>query len=222
MPGKVPDRPKIFHIVHVDRLHSIFEEGYLLSDSEVRRRGISGTTIGDLSIKERRLSKRLHSYPGTNVGDYVPFYFCPRSVLLYKNWRTVSGNNLGSSEPANQSGEDEIVHLEADLKNVVRHADANKVGWVFTDMNAASAMSRDFDCLSQLTEIDWNIIESRRWQGDTDVKMAEFLTYKRFPVHLIDRIGVKLESIQSRVARIVAAAGCDVRIKVMRTWYYGT
>ena len=36
----VPPRPKIYHIVHVDRLESIIADGYLWSDAEVRKREI--------------------------------------------------------------------------------------------------------------------------------------------------------------------------------------
>ena len=221
MPGKVPDRPKIYHIVHVDRLPSILKEGYLLSDSEVRKRGISGTTIGDPEIKDRRLSKPLHSYPDTVVGDYVPFYFCPRSVLLHINWRAGAGRNIGPSAPTNQAGEDEIIHLEADLLKVVLHADANNIRWAFTDINAAIGISRDFNSLSQLDQIDWNAIKSRFWKGKTDVKSAEFLAHNRFPIHLIDRIGVKLESVQSKVLRTIGQFECDIHIDVTMAWYYG-
>ena len=34
-------------------------------------------------IKARRLAQPVRCNPGTLVGDYVPFYFCPRSVMLY-------------------------------------------------------------------------------------------------------------------------------------------
>jgi hypothetical protein len=33
-------------------------------------------------IKRRRLEElEVHCYPGTRVGQYVPFYFCPGSVI---------------------------------------------------------------------------------------------------------------------------------------------
>ena len=35
------------------------------------------------SIKQRRLNSTLNSYPNLRVGDCVPFYFCPRSIMLY-------------------------------------------------------------------------------------------------------------------------------------------
>ncbi len=79
----VPSHPKIYHIAHVDRLPSIVADGFLWCDAEVIRREPAGTTIGMSSIKQRRLTLPLSSYPDLHVGDCVPFYFCPRSVMLY-------------------------------------------------------------------------------------------------------------------------------------------
>ncbi len=49
----------------------------------VARQGVE-TTIGMNNIKERRLTQlQLASQPGLYVGQCVPFYLCPRSVMLY-------------------------------------------------------------------------------------------------------------------------------------------
>ena len=78
-----PTEPKIYHIVHVDRLASIVTDGALWSEAVLQRRARSGTTIGMGTIKQRRLTTPVKCRPGLNVGDCVPFYFCPRSVMLY-------------------------------------------------------------------------------------------------------------------------------------------
>jgi len=79
----VPARPKIYHICHVDRLASIVVGG-LLSDAEVQRLAPPGTIIGMSNIKQRRLTElTLESHPGLYVGQCAPFYFCPRSVMLF-------------------------------------------------------------------------------------------------------------------------------------------
>ena len=72
-----PTNPKIYHIVHVDRLPSIIAAGCLWSDAEIVRRaaidGDMGTTMGMNSIKETRLTVRqLKSHPGLHVGQCVP------------------------------------------------------------------------------------------------------------------------------------------------------
>ena len=80
----MPLNPKIYHIVHVDRLDSIIRTGNLLSDAAIVSLPATGTTIGMGSIKQRRLTElTLNSQPGLYVGECVPFYFCPRSIMLY-------------------------------------------------------------------------------------------------------------------------------------------
>ena len=79
----VPERPKIYHILHVDRLPSIIADGYLWCDAEIIRRETPGTTIGMNHIKQRRLELPLTSHPDLHVGHCVPFCFCPRSIMLY-------------------------------------------------------------------------------------------------------------------------------------------
>ena len=79
---QVPRQPKIYHIVHVDRLKSIIADNYIWCDAEILRRQPPGTTIGMNNIKQRRRTKRLSSHPDLCVGDCVPFYFCPRSIML--------------------------------------------------------------------------------------------------------------------------------------------
>lgn len=220
MPGKVPAQPKIYHIVHIDRLPSILQEGYLLSDTEVRKRGIGGTTIGSLEMKNARQRKRLTTYTDLTVGDCVPFNLCPRSVLLYVNALAASGRYEGPAPPANQDGQDRILHIVANMLTVVRHADANNVRWVFTHMNAANALSQDFADLSHLHQLDWYTIESNWWKDKMDLKAAEFLVEARFPTHLIERIGVKSDRMKLDVESILKQHDLNAPVVVAKEWYY--
>lgn len=71
----IPERPKIYHILHLDRLRSVIAEG-LLSDALISARSETGTMIGMSSIKQRRLHElTLTSYPDLHVGQCVPFIF---------------------------------------------------------------------------------------------------------------------------------------------------
>lgn len=129
----VPPQPKIYHIAHVDRLPSIVADGFFWCDAEVVQRAPAGTTIGMSSIKQRRLNElRLSSHPDLHVGDCVPFYFCPRSVMLYLIYQ---GNH---QELGYRGGQEPILHFEADLHAVVAWANAQPARWAFTLSNAGS------------------------------------------------------------------------------------
>ncbi len=79
----VPAQPKLYHITHVDNLPAILTAGGLWSDAVMMAQGGPSATIGMGGIKQRRLGLAVRCYPGDKVGDYVPFYFCPRSIMLY-------------------------------------------------------------------------------------------------------------------------------------------
>ena len=153
-----PANPKIYHIVHVDRLASIVSDGALWCDAELQRLARPGTTIGMTDIKRRRLTNRLDCHPGLFVGDCVPFYFCPRSVMLYMIYRA------NYAELAYRGGQGPIVHLEADLNEAVDWAESEEWKWAFTLSNAGSSYFEDRCDLAQLGEIDWKAIQARDWR----------------------------------------------------------
>jgi hypothetical protein len=93
------------------------------------------------AIKRRRLGLPLPCHAGDRVADYVPFYFCPRSVMLYLIHRgnhpelTYQGgqspNRRGYGvrlriEPQNRVlGQIGYLHRVADRKPVGRSRDFN-------------------------------------------------------------------------------------------------
>ena len=215
----VPEQPKLYHIVHVDRLRSIVADGQLWCDREVLNRasqgGAVGTTIGMSRIKQRRMNDlRLTSYPGLFVGDCVPFYFCPRSVMLYLIDR---GND---PDLTYHGGQEPILHLEADLHAVVRWAQEQTVRWVFTLSNAGATYFEDRCDLSQIGEINWTAVHARDWRASKEGKQAEFLLERACPWHLIERIGVKSAKTYQLAMSALPARGHRPPIELRPEWYY--
>lgn len=128
-----PAQPKIYHILHIDRLASVVAAGGLRCDAEMQRRGGGGTTIGMGRIKARRLSLPVACHPGDHVGDHVPFYFCPRSLMLYLIYRA------NHQDLAYRGGQGPIIHLEADVHTTVAWAEAHANRWAFTRANASAS-----------------------------------------------------------------------------------
>ena len=139
----VPADPKIYHICHVDRLPSIIADNGLLCDAEIARRPAIGATIGMQSIKHRRLNSPLSSHTDLHVGDCVPFYFCPRSVMLFLI------HKANHEALTYRGGQAPIVHLEADLGQTVAWAEEHDRRWVFTRSNAGSRYFKDRCDLAQ-------------------------------------------------------------------------
>ena len=215
----MPAHPKIFHIVHGDRLTSIMNDGRLNCDARMIRRREAGTTIGMSNIKERRLRWCVPCHPDTHVGDYVPFYFCPRSVMLCSiHWKSTDPDS--ESELAYSGGQEPIVHLEADLREVVNWANRKGRRWAFSTGNAAAAGVEFHDDLDRLDRIDWNAVEARHWSEVMKEKQAEFLVYGFVPWRLVSRVGVISDRIRKRVRQIIADSSHEPRVVVERQWYY--
>jgi hypothetical protein len=221
MTGTVPQHPKIYHIVHVDRLPSIIQDGYLWCDAEIVRRRRPGSSIGMNCIKQRRLNQlELESHPGLKVGACVPFYFCPRSVMLY----LISQAN--HPELAYRGGQTPIVHLEADLRLVVAWARRNNKRWAFTLSNAGASYFEDRCSLDDLGEIDWDAVRANRWAGNgvsstiKEGKQAEFLMENCFPWALVERIGVISQQYYDIVGTCIGQAGHRPHRQILAEWYY--
>ena len=212
----VPDHPKIYHITHIENLESIVKDGGLLPDSVMsQRRGVTG--IGMKRIKQRRLTKVVPCYPETFVGEYVPFLFCPRSVML----RVIYYAN--NSELDYQGGQGPVVHLEADMDETIRWAEENNKKWVFSLSNASSCYAEFRNERSQLDEINWNAVAERnQWSGVKDEKQAEFLVRESFPWHLVERIGAYSREITHHVRDIIGGGENNhcPKVEIRQEWYY--
>jgi hypothetical protein len=217
-----PATPAIYHITHVDNLAGILADGWLWSDAELLRRARNARLIGLSSIKRRRLEELdVTCHPGTKVGDYVPFYFCPRSVMLYVLHR---GNlpDLPHSE-----GQPPIVHLEADLNRTVRWAETEGRRWAFTKTNAGARSTLDHFCdLHDLDRIDWEAVRANDFRPAEikERKQAEFLLHGGFPCHLLDRIGVSCQHTLDAVRAALAVAPSTGRrvplVEIRPDWYF--
>ncbi|GAA3908194.1 DUF4433 domain-containing protein [Actinoplanes auranticolor] len=73
----------IYHFTHIDNLEAIRTAGILRCDA-VAREGMTRTEVGAADIKESRRRRTIPIEPGGRVGEYVPFYFAPRSPMMYR------------------------------------------------------------------------------------------------------------------------------------------
>lgn len=217
----VPEHPKLYHICHVDRLASIVADGCLWSDAEIAKRNPAGTTIGMGRIKRRRLQElTLTSHPELYVGQCVPFYFCPRSVMLYLIYRA------NDPELEYKGGQGPIVHLRFDMHAAVEWAEAEGRRWAFTLSNAGSTYFEDRGQLDQLDELNWNAIATNQWSGQgirpsvKEGKQAEFLIEQSVPWSLVESIGVCSDAIYRQATAALPRRGHRPEVVVRRDWYY--
>ena len=199
----------IYHITHINNLPGIIQSNQLLSDSEITKRKVEHRGIAHQHIKVRRAERNVPIASGGTLADYVPFYFAPRSPMLYSIRHGYVEGYKG--------GQGNIMHLVASAERIT----ADGISFAFTDGHAEVAISRFFEDLHELDQIDWDLMESRRWydtQNYPDRKrrrQAEFLVYLNLPWDYIQEIGVCSATIKQQVFQILNQTGVNHQSNVI-------
>jgi hypothetical protein len=203
--------PAIYHFTDVENLESILTAGVV----RAHRTSPCVVDIADDAIKDRRTRVDVPCGPGGRVCDYVPFYFAPRSPMLF---RIKCGGVEGVS-----SDQRRIVYFVSSTEAAL---DAGR-SCVFTDGNAAAAFTAFYDNPGLLSEVvDWPLMKVRYWSNtpeDNDRRRrrgAEFLVHEALPLGLIVEIGVYDADVRSDVARAVREAGAAIAVRVRSDWYF--
>lgn len=200
----------VYHITHIDNLAGIIAADALWSDAQRIKKGFASANIGYSHIKARRLRRPITVSERGMLGDYVPFNFCPRSIMLY----VVS---QGHADYA--AGQQPIIHLVSSVDTIV----ASGRPWAFTDIHADLGYASQFDSLDDLDEVDWGVMPVRQWGGDSELKekrQAEFLVYDWCPWNAIVEIGVINDAMAVKVQAALATVAHKPNVVVHHDWYY--
>lgn len=179
-------------------------------------RGGPKAAIGMPTIKERRLSLPVSCHQGSSVGDYVPFNFCPRSVMLYVI------HKMNHPELSYRGGQAQVVHLEADLQEVIEWANTDGRRWAFSLSNASTRYAEFRSDERDLDEVDWDAVHATDFRP-TDVqeaKQAEFLVHEKFPVGLVRRIGLYSTDHATEIEGIVSSSPTPPTVELRKDWYF--
>ena len=176
--ANMPSELKIYHITHLRNLPRIVETGRLWPDAKRIELGLDCTVVGMREIKRRRLEElEVKCHPTTKVGQYVPFYFCPRPIMLYIPHR---GNHpdLDYAE-----GQEPIIHLRSGLRATIEWADRKGIKWAFSDRNAGARVADFFSRWDDLEKVDWGAVAATDFSSMVvkEGKQAEFLIFEAFP-----------------------------------------
>jgi ssDNA thymidine ADP-ribosyltransferase, DarT len=224
VPASNPTR--LFHITAIANLPKILAAGALLSKNAGAAVGINYQNIAHGGAQGTRAIRAVRNPPGGVVHDYVPFYFAPRSPMLFAiNSGRVSGCDWRQPD---------IVHIETTVQNVV----ALERPFVFYDRNATLAFSEPFTDLADLDlAVAWDLLTEapqldgfcKYWRSDAskpryaermERRQAEFLVKVELPLSAITRIGVIDVARQTQVQAILDRAGVKLSVVAMPDWYF--
>ena len=197
----------IYHITDVENLPGILAEGNLYSDAAMVSR--APLVIGHAHIKQRRLRElRVDCCGGRFVGEFVPFYFCPRSPMLYVI-------NQGRTErPA--GSQRTILHLVSRVRVGV----GLKRTWAISDGNAGAFHSAFYKTLQGLNALDWAAIRAVDWSQKSHQKQAEFLVADFFPWTGFHAIGCHNTVVARQVQDLLSTHEHRPEVQLQPDWYY--
>ena len=217
------ERTPIFHITSIDNLQNIFKEGFLYSTNHAP---CDHTSIANEEIQSRRAEKPVVIEPNGVIHDYVPFYFAPRSPMLFSNCK---GNH------ENAKPQEDIVYIVCNAQNI----HSNNLPYVFYDRHAVLATAKPYNDIQHLNSVDWELFFelplcgqfSKFWQYKVDenhpkwikrpeVRQAEFLVYEKLDWSFFDYIVTMNKERTSQVESILSSFGVTLDVKTDQTYYF--
>ena len=212
-----PERPRptwIMHFTHIQHLETIVEYG-LLCDSQAQTFDGFEMEVGNQGIKDQRRRRMVPVDPGGVVSDYVPFYFAPRSPMMY----AIEKGNV----PTYSGGCDELVYLVSTIERLV----ALDLAMVFTDRNAVLEFATyGVDPVELDSLIDWPVMKLRIWSNTPDEpdrrerRMAECLVHGRVPWGAFQSVVARNQACARHAQDLLAAMGQTTRVFVRPGWYF--
>lgn len=221
----IPNPVRLFHITAIANFPGICAARALLSKSNGNLRGIAYQNIAHAGAQGVRSSRSVPDPPGGVVHDFVPFYFAPRSPMLYAlNGGKVEGCNLR---------QEDVAHLETTIDRVT----AGGNDFVFYDRNATLAFSQSYIDLDRLDAVAWDLLTEppqldgfcKYWQNKRsdpryvdrmERRQAEFLVKNIVDLAKFIRVGVVDEKGASTVRAILTQHGINLPVEVKRDWYF--
>lgn len=205
----------VYHITDVSNLPSILAAGGLLSFNRLHQQRVDYTSIAYENLQDRRATKKVPCGPGGVLHDYVPFHFAARSPMLC----AISKGNV----PACPNGQDTVIYLVSTAEEIK----AAGLGLAFSDGHGIMRLTRFFDDLSCLDQVDWELMKSKMWNetaNDLDRprrRQAEFLVHQFMPWSLVAYIGAKSRVVTDTVQKYIKDSRQPVpRIDLRTEWYY--
>jgi hypothetical protein len=207
------NRTFCYRITHRDNLDHILEHGIVNKNHLNADPGF--VAIGNPEIIDVRSETAVDLDGYGNIGEYVPFYFTPRSIMLLN---IVSG--YWAPKVIRRSKE-EIVVIRCLIETL-----ASQERWFFTDGQANDEETTHYGNLKHLKRIDWeNIQNSRFHKSDGDVDrprryQAEFLVYDAVPVNCIESVCVYSDKMKLWAQKKVNDAGKMIHVHVHKPYFF--
>ncbi len=208
------DKKFCYRICHVHNLPHILLNGLCTKyHPKASKNFISIGNTDIISLRDKTLVK-IEGYG--NIGEYVPFYFTPKSMMLFN---ILTGYRAPVVPKLNK---EEVIVIRCLIDELSK---CNQ--FFFTDGQAnVTAITQHYNDLSRLADIDWEIIDKsdfKKTGDDTDKQrryQAEFLVHQHVPVNFIESINVYNEKVGTFIKKEMAKTDILLPVHVKREYFF--
>lgn len=206
MPVNV-NTTRVYRIIPVQNLVHILKNGLYCKNAG--NTDPDYVAIGSQEVISRRDNVKVKCYDNTVVNDYVPFYFSVRTPMLF---------NIHTGRGVPPFPQEEIIYLCFKLADLA----TENFQWCFTNGNAATAITKFFNRLDDLDQLDWHSIATTDFRdqnvdGDEDrvrKKHSEFLVKTHVPVKYLTDIVTLNQIVKERVESIIAECNLEIPVHI--------
>ena len=204
---------RIFRLTHYKNLPFILTNGIHCANSKIKDPDF--IPIGAQRLIESRALTPIKLIPNRVLNDYVPFYFCPKSPMLY----VLSKGGVAGVECT----QEDLVYLASSVERIAEYP----LDFVFTDRHAVLAYAKFYQQAEDLFQLNWDAIRSDQW-GDRydstravrELKQAEFLVYQHVPMDCIEGTICQTEKTSTFVAAYLAASKCKIPCVIKPDYFF--
>ena len=173
--------------------------------------------IGDTTlIKQRETFTVPVNPPNGNLGDYIPFYFAGHSPMLL--------NIKTGARGIQKRDQKDLIYIVCKVHGIVEQCPE----WCFTDGHAKNHLTKFFNNLDLLDNLDWEMIRSQYWHNTEEDydrirrKQAEFLVKSHVPATCICGLIVLDADQENKAKEIMQNAGLELPIYIdtKRKYFY--
>jgi len=223
VPATKPIR--IFHITAIANLPSIARSKKLYANAVLIKKKMGYGNIAYQGAQGKRATKIVAKPPGGVIHDYVPFYFAPRSPMLY----TVNRGNV----PDCPYRQEDIVHIVTTVEAVIE----SRLPYVFYDCNATLTVANCYNNVKDIDKIDWALFQepprldgyckyfhdnlnNPKYARRRETRQAEFLVQSNVPIKLMTEVGTYNETRAVEVRQILDEFGVEIQVQAKPDWYF--
>lgn len=202
-----------YRITHINNLSLLLQNGIVNKNHPRADAGYINIGNNEIIDVRSQLPVRINNYG--LIGDYVPFYFTPRSTMLLN---ILTGHRAPLVQQRNRNEILVIRCLISDLANLPQ--------WFFTDGQANDMATQHYNNLAVLDNIDWLSIQTSNFNksnGDYDRLrryQAEFLVHQQVPIGHIESLNVFDVQSELVVNNILAQNNINLAVNIKPQYFF--